>query len=208
MLVGEGVKEGIMLEVDLLEKRLETDPSAILLRWCASRCCVASGSRCSISKRVETITGGSGEILKLGGIWLGIMEKRRKVSFWSLMWSSRDKESATSFSFPGNHWEYSFSWFSNVREEWSRAHVNFSPVCTFDSVGSLKLERRSQPSVVELSVWERMQSRGVVFCSRISIQGPIVDAMNSRKFRVARKWRWVGIRNRQARPRWEKPPKP
>ena len=30
--VGEGIKEGIVLEIDLLEKLLETDSSAILFR--------------------------------------------------------------------------------------------------------------------------------------------------------------------------------
>ena len=74
---GEGIEKGVVLEVDLLETLLETDPSAILLRLCG---CVASGKHYSIAKRVEMITGGSVDIFKLGSICCGIIENRRKVS--------------------------------------------------------------------------------------------------------------------------------
>ena len=79
-------------------------------------------------------------------------KKRSEVSSWSKRWSSRESESPTLFSFPGNHCEYSFIWLSIIRVGWSLAKTNFSPVWIFISFSSLKLERWSQLSVLYLLV--------------------------------------------------------
>lgn len=63
-------------------------------------------------------------------------------------------------------------------------------------------EASNEPAEVELSVKERTQKSLGSHPSIRSIQGLIINAMNSRKFSVARNRRCFGIRHHHTLPWW------
>ena len=74
-----------------------------------------------------------------------------------------------------------------MSKELFRAHFNLSPDCVLDSFILLKFDLLSHPSVVDLSVWDSTQLRGMVLSSMMSTHGLMVEAINNRKVRVVRK---------------------
>ena len=64
-----------------------------------------------------------GHRTKLGVIGFGILETRIRMRLVSLMWSSRDKESMTSFFSPRSHCEYYFILLFDIRDDQSRAQT-------------------------------------------------------------------------------------
>lgn len=71
------------------------------------------------------------------------------------------------------------------------------------SMESLKFDFLSQPAEVVLSVIDKMQCIFGRDDSIISIHGPMTEARCSNMFRVALNWRYFGMKNLQARPRFE-----
>jgi hypothetical protein len=80
-------------------------PSVVLV--CASCNCSFTGSFSSNEVSHELISLGSGTMWKRCGSWEGQDLRGIVVSSSSVQSKSRERASATLFSRPGNHWEYS-----------------------------------------------------------------------------------------------------
>ena len=115
----------------------------------------------------------------------------------------RESASATLFSRPGNHGEYSLMPVSRKSVVWRRAVSMRTDDWTGSastSVDSLKFVLHSQPADVELSVIDRAQSPLVSLSASMSTHGVMIDAMYSRRLFDARNQRTSGTSKRHAKP--------
>jgi hypothetical protein len=103
---GEGGEEWIIIQFNGLEVVVPVSPVVSLLRCGAIGDCVEGGKLRSQVVIFELTSGGIGQSLKSFGTCLGTEERRRASRAASERWWSRDRESATSFSLPANHWLY------------------------------------------------------------------------------------------------------
>ena len=183
-----------MLEIGLLKEFLETDPSEILLHWCASFCCVASESRCSIVKRVDTITGGSRDIMKSGASLQRLWRKKKKIKF-VITNMIIVRQNVYSFVFLSHkHCKYVFYCLSIVRRIMLHSLWFFLRIVywihlyPWNSIFLPILRRWIYLFKIVYSRWDN-----VIF--NYIDQGSMEEAMNSRKFRVARNCKCGGILN-------------
>ena len=113
---------------------------------------------------------------------------------------SRDRQSDTSLSCPGNHWEYSI--VEDCLRSWTRwrAVEVLAVVSWSSSSDGWKLVRFNQPVANVLSPKASKHDSAGVSPSMISIQMHIIDARNSSRFMCAWPKRFLGNSSLQAFP--------
>jgi hypothetical protein len=120
----------------------------------------------------------------------------RVVRWVSDKWKSRERQSATMFSSPANHWLYRQLLDSITSLAKCLAVVIF----TMSLESSLKFDFLSHPVADELSVWLSIQDSGFILLLVMSIHIVITLAINSSEFRDVRSRQLIGNSNLQAEP--------
>ena len=121
---------------------------------------------------------------------------------------SRDKQSDTILSSPGNHWLYSMALTCCMRRVRCRAASSLHVVSVSSSDCSLKFDFRSQPTAVVLSPMASKHENGGIRRATMSSQIHTMLERNSRNFMCARARRCDGISHRHAIPLALYPPRP
>ena len=99
---------------------------------------------------------------------------------------SRDRQSATKLSSPGNHWEYRQDFTRwTIWARW-RAARSLAVVSVSSSSLSMKFDFLSQPVDVVLSPIARRHDSGSIVPSIESSQMQIIEPINSKRFMWAR----------------------
>ena len=192
------LKEIILSQSTALTEALPTRPYSVVLLVGAAF--IGFSLERFYSKEVsqETISFGSGEILKARGDFRGEWEEKLVTSI-SFKSKSRLRQSAMMFPDPGIHWG------------WIQAPAFIIIVATVDAASkwagcsdSLNLFLQSHVVANVLSLSHREH----YICSSWSIHGPTRDARSSRRLMGARFLKSVGIFQCQAWPARMYPPKP
>ena len=111
----KALEEWVVVVFEFVEETFPSDPRSIPLVLCLTCRALFTGRLTSNEETHDTIFDGRTTILKLSGICDGIFCLRRRIRFRFDMCKSRDKESETSLSSPGNHYEY-----KHTRASWMR----------------------------------------------------------------------------------------
>ena len=146
----DGVEEWIPFDVNGFEEGCPPAPRCRPLLVRLSR----GGSRAGIfgihTERKDSISCGSGAIVKDWGSCERNRERSKWVNSLSLSLKSLDSASLTEFLSPGNHWLYSLTLLCISRRAWSRASSSLHAIWAShsSSLSSVKLDFRSQPADV------------------------------------------------------------